>query len=285
MARVTSPPGLPLWSDYPRFVRRHRLLIGVLGAVGLLAGFLWSTGQPATYSATASVVLTPVPKYVTPSTVELVPPPVSIDTDAQLLRTPEVLAAVARETGVHVDAAAGQISVTASPRTHVLHVTVAAASPGEAAAAADAAVAALAEVRRDSLGSLTAYQARRLQGLVREHEQALAESQARGVVISGYDALSAQLLELEAEVEILEEARATPLDVIHPAVPPLAADYANTEVPLVSGVMTGLLCGCLAGAVLDRSGRRRAAAPPTDLPRAGVPLRGPTNHEDHHHVV
>ena len=56
--------------------------------VGLLAGFAWSLQQPSTYSATTSVALTPVPKYVTPSTTELVPPEVTIDTDAQLLRQP-----------------------------------------------------------------------------------------------------------------------------------------------------------------------------------------------------
>jgi len=285
MASVTPAPGLPPWSVYPRFVRRHRLVIAVLGALGLVAGFLWSTGQPTTYSATASVVLVPVPKYVTPSTVELVPPPVTIDTDAQLLRSPEVLAAVARETGVDVDSAGEHLSVTASPRTRVLHVTVSARSSGEAAAADDAAVAALADVRRRSLGSLGAYQARRLRGLVREHEQTLAEAQARGVVIPAYDDLTAQLLELEVGLDALDEARARPLEVVDPAVPPLRADYANTEVPLTSGAMAGLLCGCLAGAALDRTGRRRTRTTPVDLLRDSDPLRAPTDHEDSRHVV
>ena len=85
MADVTGRPGLPLWSDYTAFARRNARTIGVLMLVGLLAGFAWSLRQPSTYSATASVALTPVPKYLTPSTTELVAPAVTIDTDAQLL--------------------------------------------------------------------------------------------------------------------------------------------------------------------------------------------------------
>ncbi len=91
---VTTPPGLPLWSDYTRFVRRHALLIAGFMLAGILIGFVWSLQQPSTYSATASIALTPVPKYVAPSTTDLVAPEVTIDTDAQLLQSPEVLGAV-----------------------------------------------------------------------------------------------------------------------------------------------------------------------------------------------
>ena len=66
-----------------------RVLIGVLGGIGLLAGIAWSMQQPSTFSATTSVALAPVPKYVTPSTTELVAPEVTIDTDAPAAPEPE----------------------------------------------------------------------------------------------------------------------------------------------------------------------------------------------------
>ncbi|WP_182523404.1 hypothetical protein [Nocardioides dongkuii] len=286
MGGLTAPPGLPLWSDYSAFARRHRTTIAVLAALGLLTGFVWSLGQPASYSATTSVVLAPVPKYVTASTVELVPPPVTIDTDAQLLLTPEVLRAVAQEVGVDEAAVTDHLSVAASPHTRVLHVTVSAASPVAAARAADAAVAALGRARRASLGALTTDQVLRLRQLVLDQEQLLAEAQARGTVVAAYDPLTAQIHELELGLAGLEEAHDEPVDPITPAVPPQAADYANREVPLTSGAMAGVLCGCLLGAARDRSRRpgvsRTALRPATR--RRGDPPYPTTPEEDHHHV-
>ena len=44
-----------------------------------------------------------------------------------------------------------------------------------------------------------------------------------------------------------------PAEVITPAPERGAADYANTEVPMTSGAVLGLLVGCFVGAVRDRS--------------------------------
>src|SRR5699024_3041286 len=58
---------------------------------GALLGVGWATGQPKTFSATASVALTPVPKYLAPLSPEIPPSAVTIDTDAQLLHSTEVV--------------------------------------------------------------------------------------------------------------------------------------------------------------------------------------------------
>jgi uncharacterized protein involved in exopolysaccharide biosynthesis len=283
MDALTERPGLPLWSDYPRFVRRHRALIVALMCLGLLVGFVWSLGRPTSYSATASVVLAPVPKYVTPSTSEIPPPEVTIDTDAQLLHSPEVLTAVADVLDTDADAAGNHLSVTASPNSHVLHVTVSARTPRAAADAADAAVAAFVKVRRASLGALQADQLRQVRLLISGQQELLAED----VVVPALDSLSAEVLELSNGLRELEEARRQPAIAIDAAVPPRHADRPNTEVPLTSGAMVGLLCACLLGAVRDRTGllalrrpRPRFAPPPADDLPAGV-----HQHEDHHHVV
>lgn len=287
MGVLNQPPGLPLFSDYTRFVRRHRAYIGVLMGVGLLAGYAWSLLlQPTTFSATASVALAPVPVYLTTSTTELVPPEVSIDTDAQLLHSPRVLGAVGDTLGTDEDEASDRLTVTAAPNSRVLHVTVTDASAQLAAEAADAAVAAFVEVRRGALGALRYHQLRQLRLLVSEHEDQLDGEQARRLVIPAYDDLFAEVRELRASVDELQEARREPAQVVHPAERPRDADYANTQVPLTSGAMIGLLGGCLLGAARDRARRhgRRSAGPPTLAHPSGHLPDVANRHEDYHHV-
>lgn len=284
MDDVTRAGGLPLWSEYTGFVRRRIVAIGALTMVGLLLGLGWAWQQPASYSATASVVLTPVPKYVAPSTGDSAPPPVTIDTDAQLLRSHRVLAAVAEVVGGDPDSADRHLTVTASPHTRVLHVTVSAGSATTAADAANAAVAALAEVRRSTLGALRLDQMRQLRFLIDEQErQVAAEGSAE---VAAYDRQATQILELERGLTSLEEARARPLEVVTSAAPPPGADYANTEVPVVSGAMVGLLCGCLLARARDRAGGiPHGLVRPAPAPQPiGGPLSAAPTHRSYHHV-
>jgi hypothetical protein len=249
---LTDSRGLPLWSDYTRFVRRHRGRMAALMALGLLAGFAWSLAQPPTYSATASVALAPVPVYAMSSTAELVPPAVSIDTDAQLLRSPRVLRASGDALGVDAAAASGHLRVTATPSSHVLHVTVAAASARQAAEAANAAVAAFVDERREALGALRLGQLRQLRLLISTHEGLLAQEQRSRLVIPARDDMFGELLQLRTGLHELEEARELPASVLQPASPPGDADYANAEVPMTSAAMVGLVAACLWGAARDR---------------------------------
>ena len=261
MGALTESPGLPLWSDYTGFVRRHRVWIAVLMDVGLVVGLVWSLTQPVTYSATASVTLTPVPVYVMRTTNELVPPKVSIDTDAQLLQSPKVLEPVGAALGQDAVSAADHLSVTASPNSHVLHVTVASTSAERAALAADAAVTALVGVRRHALGSLRRDEIRQLRLLVSGQERLLAQSQARRLVLPAGDELFTSLLDLRTRVAELQEARRQSAEVVRSALVPTEPDRANTEVPVTSGAMLGLLAGCLLGAARDRTRLSRAQSP------------------------
>jgi uncharacterized protein involved in exopolysaccharide biosynthesis len=287
MAPVTTPPGLPLWSDYTRFGRRHALLIAGFMLAGILIGFVWALQQPSTYSATASIALTPVPKYIAPSTTDLVAPEVTIDTDAQLLQSPEVLGAVGDALGVDQEVASDRISVTASANSHVLHVTVTGASAQRAAAAANAAVAALADKRGEVLGSLQQSQLSMLRLLISTQERELAKDQAMRVIFPFSDDLFLQIQQLRTELDELEEAAAQPTRVVAPATPPVKPDYANTEVPVVSGMMLGFLAACIVGAVLDRLPQLTgAAAFAHRLSHTPFrPLTLPTNTHEDRHVV
>lgn len=264
MGSVNARGRLPLLSDHTDFLRRHRALLAGLTLVGLLAGYGWSLQQPSTFSATASVALAPVPVYVMTTTDELVPPEVTVDTDAQLLRSDEVLDAIGAVLGTDREGAARHLSVTASANTHVLHVDVIAGSAEDAAAAANAAVTALIQVRRRSLGALQEDQLRNIRLLAGAHSEELQQVDEQDLLVPTNDEQLAQILSARASLDELEEARATPAEVVSPAVPPLHADYANTEVALVSGAMLGLVSACLLGAARDR--RRllvaRPAAPP-----------------------
>lgn len=274
MAALTGGQGLPLWSDYTGFVRRHRVVVAVLVNFGLLTGLAWGMMQPATYSATASVALAQVPVYVMRSTGELVPPEVSIDTDAQLLHSPLLLGAVAEALGVDDGAASDRLSVTASPNSHVLHLTVASTSARRAADAANAAVTALVDVRRQALGSLRLDELRQLRLLVSSQERELGLEQSSRLVILANDELFASVLELRKSLDELEEARRQPAEVVAAARPPATPDHANTEVPVTSGAMLGLLAGCLLGVVRDRTrplGQRPASAHEPPSPSGLVP--------------
>ena len=259
MAVVTDQRGLPLLSDHLRFVWAHRVLVCALASVGLLAGLAWASAQTTVYAATSSVTLTPVPKYVLPTGVGLVPPEVSIDTDAQLLHSPVVLDRVGEALGIDTDAAMEHLGVTATANSHVLHVTATATDPERAAAAANAAVDGLAQVRRDTLGSLRLDQVRLLRLWTTGQEDLLAQALGVGVVIPAGDELFAQVLALETALDELEEARANPVRAIDPAVPPTRPLRSNAEVPLTSGVMLGALLGCLLAALRVRHARHHRA--------------------------
>lgn len=252
MGAVTARRALPLWSDHTAFVRRHRVLIGALVLGGALAGLLWTLPQPSSYSATASVALAPVPVYVLSSPDELVPPEVTVDTDAQLLRSGPVLDAIGATLDTDRAGAEQQLTVTAAANTHVLHVTVSADSPERAAAAANAAVAALSDVRRDALGALSADQLRYLRMLVGGHDVAPDDEDAGDLLIALESEQFARVVGVRATLDELDEARAVPAEVVRPATAPAHAEYANSEVAMTSGAMLGLLVGCLAGAARDR---------------------------------
>ena len=273
MELVTPRPGLPLWSDHVAFLRRHRTMIVLAVMVGLLAGLAWAMTRPSSYAATASVVLAPVPVYVAATADELVPPEVSVDTDAQLLRSGPVLEAMAAVLGTDLEEASSRLTVTASSNTHVLHATVSAESPELAARAANVAVTALADVRRDALGALDEEQARYLRMLLDHHDVAPEDEEGdETVLLPLADEQFARIVGVRASLDELDEARARPLEVVSPAEAPRHAQYANTEVALISGALLGLLAGCLLGVARDRWRR----------PQQQTTI--PTRDEDHRHV-
>ena len=285
MAVLNEPASLPQLSDYRRFARRHRAVMGLLTCLGLLFGLAQSTTHPVTFSATATLALTPVPKYLAPLSTQIAPPEVTIDTDAQLLQSVPVRNAMARALGTDADAAAAALSVTATANSNVLHVTVKARTAQAAADAANAAATALIDVRRRDLGSIQAVQVRQLRAVVRAQELMLADEQSRTIIIPAADSIFAELLTVKATVKEVQEARKTPADIVDPAVAPAHHDYANTQVPIVSGGMLGFLGAVLIGVARDRRRRVRPHITAERLTRPFDAQPGAaTRHKDHHYV-
>ena len=148
-------------------------------------------------------------------------------------------------------------------------------------------------MRADVLGALRDDQLSRLQMLVSAQEELLAKEQSRSMLLPATDELFQQMVELRRGLDELEDARAETGVVLQPALPPSRANYSNTEVPVVSGAMLGLLCACGLGALRDA--RRRAEGPSVAW-LSGLALRFPvlydrfarvtTHHlqEDHRHA-
>jgi hypothetical protein len=115
----------------------------------------------------------------------------------------------------------------------------------------------------------------------------LAQEQRRRLVVPASDDLFGELLELRASLQELEEARELPAVVVQPAGPPSEADYANTEVPLTSGAMLGLVGGCLLGAGRDRARRSRGrpTAPPILRQPSGTTSAIRTTNGEYHHAI
>lgn len=114
--------------EFFRLVRRHAVALVVATLIGAALGAAFQLGRPATFTASESVLL---PSDRSTSSNE---PPVTIDTDAQLVTSDPVLKAVSAATGgtsTHAQVAA-RLDVTAIPNTRILHIAYTAASPDQA---------------------------------------------------------------------------------------------------------------------------------------------------------
>jgi uncharacterized protein involved in exopolysaccharide biosynthesis len=258
-AYAPERPAGPLLAEYPAFVRRHAWLLVACLCLGLLGGAARAVTEPARYSATAEVVVAQVPSYVTTSRVGRPPRKVTVDTDAQLVRSSVVARAVAAAGGTG-QPVSDHLHVSAAPVSRVLMIRYTADRPEVAAAAANAAARAFVDERRSALGALQESQVGQLSYRIAQVQGRLAiELQGRQVVDVD-DPLVRQLADLQDRLVDLDVARETPAEISREAVPPTRADHSNKEIALTSGPLIGLLAGCLLGVLRDDRRRRRDTA-------------------------
>ena len=265
-----------------RAVRRHLTIVILCLASGVAMGWMVSAAQPATYTSTARVLVNPTignPFAPAPTSVrqdELT----SLETEAQVARSAEVLTAVAAQfpplTPSEVERG---LKITVPPNTQVLEFSYSAGDPVVAQQVADA----LAD------GYLANRDRRATE--VNEERIVRVETQTQGVVddlraatIAAQQGTAAQrlfqselaaarrneLVSLRAQRTYLENSEAPAGSVISPASPATNTDTLIPLVILVGGPLAGLALGCLIAAMLERIlGRVRSAA---DVEAIGLPV-------------
>jgi hypothetical protein len=251
-------PPQPELAHYLGFARRHGRMLAGCAVVGLLCGAGWEAWQPPVYTATASVLLTPVPGYVDTDPTGREPRTVTIDTDALLVRSATPAAAVARALGQGRAQTEAALGLSAPALTEVLLISYTDRDPRDARLGAAVAARTLIAARREFLGALQPGQIARLQLEVTRRAAELEELEASGGSRTRRDDLAEALATLRSRLTQLYAARRTPGEVLQAPRLPSAPDPTDPEVPLTSGLLLGLLLGCGAGVLREAGQRRRA---------------------------
>ncbi len=260
-------------------------------ALGLIAAGVVLGFAPARYVATADVLVLPLRTDLTPTSSTGSPARVNLDTEAQIVRSADVLTAVSAELGPEypVERLATDIRVTAPVNTTVLALGFPASTPSEARRGALAFAHAylasrtaeglevIAERKRSLQVEINAYQ-KELQRVAPAAEftaspvdRALAEAR-RGVLMRQLDEVTGKLQRLNT----------TPLDpgeIIHEPELPTRPETPTPELVGPSGLMAGLILGLGFAGLRDRIDRRVRRMPIGPLlaavPRADVAADSP----------
>ena len=245
---------MPTLELYVGFVRRHALLLLVTMAAGLAGGLLLNQMHPATFTARASVLLAPLPTYAeTDPTVD--PRQVTIDTDAQLVRSQSTLARVANATDTTVATVGTHLSVSAQPLTRVLHIDFTSTDPRRAARGAQVAAEHVLALRASVLPGAPKENleyVREALAAIRDEIQAQEGSAPDGL-------LQLRLTQMREFLRSIVHSTHATGEVLTRAATPTGRDSANREVAPASGVMLGLLAGVMIGAGrAGLAGRREA---------------------------
>jgi hypothetical protein len=237
--------------DHLLFARRNLVLLSIFVLLGLGGGGYAQMQADKSFTATASILLAPVPTYVSLSGVDPAPSEITIDTDAQLVRYGKTLERVALATGEDKTTVADGLNVTAPTSTRVLDLSYTAADPDDASVGAATAAGALLDARRELLTSLQADQIQRLKQRIREMQAEVDTLSGNVVGAVHRQQLLQQLRVLTTRRDALDAARSEPGEVIGSPTPPLAADPTYPTLRIGSGAMIGLLMGIMVGMVRD----------------------------------
>lgn len=212
---------------------------------GLAAGTAVVLATPPQYAATAAVEVSRVAPIVDPDAPGGDGRPLTIDTDAHIMTSDEVVSAAAQAAGRSPEQVRRAVRISARPLSRVLEITFMDQSPQVAKAGADSAAAAFLRAReRLVVQPVHTY----LQSLANGVDAANAPDAAAAATAADVARLTtreqhaaALAAELPGPGALLENARITS-----------AADRGNIEVPLASGASLGALLGFTTGLLRNR---------------------------------
>lgn len=162
----------PTLHGYASFVRRHRLMMGVVLLIGLAVGMMVHLTQPVRYTSTAHmVILATTVSEASESETDL-----SIDSAIQLLRSDEVLGHAAREVSYPGGTTALMNDLRTRPiiNSRIVRVSVSALEPADAQTAVNAVVERFYAVRADGLRGVAQDRAGAVSGEIEAVEAELA---------------------------------------------------------------------------------------------------------------
>ncbi len=261
-----------LWAG----VRRSARLMLVLGLLGGLLGGVIAWRWTPRYDATAAVLLEPSPLYLDPTAGDQdeAPQEITIDTEASMVFSQRAIDQVRQQLDLPDSPdIRDSIRVTAPPNSKVLEITARADDPADAEAIADAAVDAYLEVRND-------YLAQRREQVGRQLEEQLDSVRfGDAVIIADADpdvAATGSASSVPTEEDLRQALSSLAListragEVLRPAAArPVRKQF---EVPVVSGILLGMLAGMGIVGWHD-AGRRRVCDP-----RSAAPVRVGRSH-------
>lgn len=272
----------PLLSDYADFLRRHGVVFVAALAAGLLIGVGLVLAEPETYTARVSVLTPAVPMHGVPDTSGDPPEEVTIDTEAALLRSGDVLTRLA---DLHHDAGDPRtlherISLSVPRHTRVLVIEFRAPTPQGAKIGAELLADTFLDYRQrvlagrreadlESLRSRIAALQGQLDSLSAAGDD--AEAVNEGTISARRQTLVGQIENLEGQLASVEEPAAGPGQVVRAAELPQRPDETNDGVTVASGVGLGLLAAIALGLVRDRL-PQRARNEGAVTKRTGLPV-------------
>lgn len=254
------------FADYQGAFRRHLAVFGVLVAAGTAAGAFAGTVEAPSYSATASVLVTPTGVTDPNPGRNRAPAAVDLDTEIQLALSRSVLAEAADAIGVPEPQLERNLTISVPPNSRVLDFAYVASEPRESARGANAAADAYLEQRREYAEGILAGQLKRKEAQAVEYREELRAATDRLAGLAWgtggrlYVQSQIQLLirQVSQTVERADELRmtvVTPGEILFTAVPPVNQVSGAPAGHLLEGLMLGVLAGCLAVTLLDRTRR------------------------------
>jgi len=279
-----SPEPGPEPGFYFRVVRRGWRTIAAAALLGILAGLAVAVTAPPTYAATAAVLVTTTGADETTAVGErTIGGDVNLDTEARLLKSADVLAAVVSRLDSSADPAtlASRVSVEVPANTTVLEITFTAGTPEQAREGARAFAESYLENRRDqaqeSLDRLSSSYQRQLDAAQRQQEdlqrtlRTTPAGSSAQLLQTRLQAVGARIVTLAETVVSLDSTVVTPGRMINEPRLPGHATSPKRRLLVGSGAALGLLVG------LGLAGHRERVRPRlrTDddvLRELGVPV-------------
>ncbi len=262
--------------------RHHLAVVLVCLVLGGLGGYLYAAGTPKTYLSSARVLVNPSvgnPFVPAPSSVrqdELT----SLETEAQVVRSDEVLGAVVTQVpAVSLSTLKRQVQVLVPANTQVLEISFTGGNPAVTQQVVDAVANAYLANRSQRFEEVNDDRIQRVEtrtlSVVDDLRAATAAAQHGSAGKRLFeqelaDALRNELVGLRAQRTALENSASPPGSVIAPASEgKTAANLTATVLPF-GAALAGLALGCLLAVVLERA--RGVVRSASEVEQMGVPV-------------